>query len=49
MVRSDGISLEINGDTIPSDIYIRKAGEINDQQISSIVHSALHSCKECKW
>ena len=21
----------INGDTIPSDIYIRKAGEINDQ------------------
>ena len=49
MVRSDGISLKINGDTIPSDIYIRKAGEIDDQQISSIIHSALHSCKECKW
>lgn len=31
MVRSDGISLEISGDTIPSDIYIRKAGEIDDQ------------------
>ena len=31
MMRSDGISLEINGDTIPSDIYIRKAGEIDDQ------------------
>lgn len=31
MVRSDGINLEINGDTIPSGIYIRKAGEINDQ------------------
>ena len=31
MVRSDGINLKINGDTIPSDIYIRKAGEINDQ------------------
>lgn len=31
MVRSDGINLEINGDTIPSDIYIRKTGEINDQ------------------
>lgn len=30
MVRSDGISLEINSDTIPSDIYIRKAGEIDD-------------------
>lgn len=31
MVRSDGVNIEINGDTIPSDIYIRKAGEINDQ------------------
>ena len=31
MVRSDGINLEINGDMIPSDIYIRKAGEIDDQ------------------
>ena len=49
MVRSDGINLEINGDTIPSDIYIRKAGEIDDQQIGSIIYSALHSCKECKW
>ena len=27
----DGINLGINGDTIPSDIYIRKAGEIDDQ------------------
>ena len=49
MVRSDGINLKINGDTIPSDIYIRKAGEIDDQQISSIIHSTLHSCEECKW
>ena len=31
MVRSDGVRQEINGDTIPSDIYIRKAGEIDDQ------------------
>lgn len=31
MVRSDGINLKINGDTITSDIYIRKAGEIDDQ------------------
>lgn len=31
MVRSDGINLEINSDTIPSDTYIRKAGEIDDQ------------------
>jgi len=31
MMRSDGINLRINGDMIPSDICIRKAGETNDQ------------------